>query len=45
MLDGLTTTLRATQVISLMLSDVLYTLEDFAALGATILVGRHQRLQ
>jgi len=45
MLDGLTAAPRTTHVSSLMLRDVLDTLEDFAALGATILVGRHQRLQ
>ena len=44
-LDGLTVALRATQVSSLMLDDVFKMLKNFAALGATILVGRHQRLQ
>jgi len=45
MLDGLTAALWTTHVSSLMLNDMLDMLEDFAALGATILVGRHQRLQ
>jgi len=45
MLDGLTAAPRTTHVSSLMLSDMLDMLEDFAALGATILVGGHQRLQ
>jgi hypothetical protein len=41
MLDGLTATLRTTQLSSLMLNDVFDTLEDLAALGAAILVCRH----
>jgi hypothetical protein len=40
-LDGLTAALRTAQMSSLMLGDVFDMLEDFAALRATILVGRH----
>ena len=41
MLDGLTATLWTTQVNSFMLSDMFDMLENLAALGATILVRRH----
>ena len=41
MLDGFTATLRTTQLSGLMLSDVFDMVENLAALGATILVGRH----
>ena len=41
MLDGFAAALRTTQLSCLMLSDMFDMLENLAALGATILVRRH----